>query len=140
MPESDVAAEGFPELTNQEFIERCFDGESDRDVWVIRFVFEPLTKKRDRPKGKRNSKSASGSLVPITEKRKGKTYPVVSGDRCPKSEAFNHPSHYNWFYQWSVWDGEKWRTKSKRVPCTRIYSIKYLISCNNILSPYILTK
>ncbi|NES66151.1 MAG: hypothetical protein F6K24_13250 [Okeania sp. SIO2D1] len=86
-------------------------------------------KKRGRPKGKKNRKSPSGSLVPVTECRKGKIYPIVAGDRAPKSEAYNHPNHYNWLYQWSIWDGQKWRTKSKRVQSNQVHYIKYLISC-----------
>ena len=106
---------------------------------ILRKLEQPqnksLTKKRrGRPKGKKNKRAASGSLIPIVENRKGKIYPVVMGDRVPKSEAFNFPKHYNWLYQWSEYDGAKWRTKSKRVPCTRIYSIKYLISCDKPIS------
>lgn len=42
MPEADVIAEGFPELTKTEFIDRFFEGDADLTVWVIRFNFEPL--------------------------------------------------------------------------------------------------
>ena len=39
----DVAAEGFPELTRDEFIERFFNGDDQQQVWVIRFRFTPLS-------------------------------------------------------------------------------------------------
>ncbi|WP_413167997.1 hypothetical protein ACL6C3_14875 [Capilliphycus salinus ALCB114379] len=39
MPLSDLAAEGFPELNRQEFIERFFKGNDQQQVWVIRFKF-----------------------------------------------------------------------------------------------------
>jgi hypothetical protein len=42
MPQSDMAAEGFPELTQQEFTERFFKGDDQQEVWVIRFRFTPL--------------------------------------------------------------------------------------------------
>lgn len=42
MPESDLAAEGFPELSRDEFIEQFFFGKADTLVWVVRFQFEPL--------------------------------------------------------------------------------------------------
>ena len=38
----DVAAEGFPELTRDEFIERFFNGDDQQEVWVVRFRFTPL--------------------------------------------------------------------------------------------------
>ncbi|NES64125.1 MAG: hypothetical protein F6K24_02100 [Okeania sp. SIO2D1] len=43
MPESDVALEGFPELSKQEFIDRFFEGDSEAIVWVVRFQFIPTT-------------------------------------------------------------------------------------------------
>ncbi len=42
MPPSDLAAEGFPELSQQEFIQRFFKGNDQQQVWVIRFRFTPL--------------------------------------------------------------------------------------------------
>jgi len=42
MPSSDLAAEGFPELSRDEFIEQFFFGKADTLVWVVRFQFEPL--------------------------------------------------------------------------------------------------
>ncbi|MGB7275929.1 MAG: hypothetical protein WBC69_21755 [Geitlerinemataceae cyanobacterium] len=42
MPDSDVAAEGFPELSKTEFLDRFFQGDASKVVWVIRFEFEPL--------------------------------------------------------------------------------------------------
>jgi hypothetical protein len=39
----DVAAEGFPELTPQEFIQRFFKGDDQQQVWVVRFRFTPLS-------------------------------------------------------------------------------------------------
>jgi hypothetical protein len=41
MPLSDLAAEGFPELNAQEFIQRFFKGDRTKEVWVIRFKFTP---------------------------------------------------------------------------------------------------
>ncbi|MCG5062190.1 MAG: hypothetical protein KA714_30550 [Limnoraphis sp. WC205] len=41
MPEADLAAEGFPELNAQEFIQRFFKGNDQQRVWVIRFKFTP---------------------------------------------------------------------------------------------------
>lgn len=41
MPQSDLAAEGFPELNAQEFIQRFFKGNDQQRVWVIRFKFTP---------------------------------------------------------------------------------------------------
>ena len=37
MPDSDLAAEGFPDLSKQEFIDRFFEGNDQQEVWVIRF-------------------------------------------------------------------------------------------------------
>lgn len=42
MPVSDLAAEGFPELSLQEFIKRFFEDNPDAMPWVVRFEFEPL--------------------------------------------------------------------------------------------------
>jgi len=42
MPSSDLAAEGFPELSRDEFIQQFFFGKADTLVWVVRFQFEPL--------------------------------------------------------------------------------------------------
>lgn len=42
MPEADVIAEGFPELSKPEFLDRFFEGDADLTVWVIRFEFTPL--------------------------------------------------------------------------------------------------
>lgn len=42
MPKFDTAAEGFPGLTRQEFIDRFFDGDGDCLVAVIRFIFAPI--------------------------------------------------------------------------------------------------
>lgn len=43
MPEEDLASEGFPELSRQEFIDRFFEGNSDQEVCVVRFKFETET-------------------------------------------------------------------------------------------------
>ena len=48
MPSSDVAAEGFPELSKPEFIDRFFEGNADLTVWVIRFEFAPLEVEPER--------------------------------------------------------------------------------------------
>ncbi|NES64394.1 MAG: hypothetical protein F6K24_03540 [Okeania sp. SIO2D1] len=37
MPDSDVAAEGFPELSKEEFIEQFFDGNALQMLTVVRF-------------------------------------------------------------------------------------------------------
>ena len=42
MPAADVVAEGFPELSKEEFIEQFFDNNPDLVVWVIRFEFTPF--------------------------------------------------------------------------------------------------
>ncbi len=42
MPDSDLAREGFPELSRTEFIDRFFEGNSELTVWVIRFKFMPV--------------------------------------------------------------------------------------------------
>jgi hypothetical protein len=39
MPDVDVAAEGFPDLSKTEFIGRFFNGNPELLVWVIRFDF-----------------------------------------------------------------------------------------------------
>jgi hypothetical protein len=39
MPEADLQAEGFPELSKVEFIDRFFDGNDQLSVWVLRFEF-----------------------------------------------------------------------------------------------------
>jgi len=43
MPEADLLAEGFPELSKPEFIEQFFDNKPDLLVWVIRFKFAPFS-------------------------------------------------------------------------------------------------
>jgi len=45
MPASDLAAEGFPDLSKQEFIERFFEGNDQQTVWVLRFE---LVSERDQ--------------------------------------------------------------------------------------------
>ncbi|NES01714.1 MAG: hypothetical protein F6K22_02080 [Okeania sp. SIO2F4] len=41
MPSSELAAEGFPELSKQQFIGKFFEGDNQQIVWVIRFEFIP---------------------------------------------------------------------------------------------------
>ncbi|MBW4666528.1 MAG: DNA cytosine methyltransferase [Cyanomargarita calcarea GSE-NOS-MK-12-04C] len=41
MPISDVSAEGGMVSTTKEFIDKYFDGDSSKEVWVIRFAFLP---------------------------------------------------------------------------------------------------
>jgi hypothetical protein len=266
MPDSDVIAEGFPELTKQQFIDRFFDGDSDRVVWVVRFHFIPKDlsistawgefywsencqiwaskdhkeridwenlevlvlarslsqrlvipygkiplnsdgsrpsvpagieaefsqpfwidggsnifpkkeaqqaccyavpdesaptpqpnilpskvqgdeklgaraqpnispkkrgKKRGRKKGSRNKRPASGSLNPTTQTKKGKTYPVVTGERVPKDLAFDYPEQFCWLYNWAVQDSDGcWKNRSKRVPVGRVYSVRSAIKAD----------
>lgn len=59
MPEAGVTAEGFPELTKTEFLDRFFKGDADLTVWVIRFEFEPL-----QPLPSLVSESADGEAAP----------------------------------------------------------------------------
>ena len=48
MPASDVAREGFPELTKSEFLGRFFKGDDTQDVWVVRFkIVKWLVPKED---------------------------------------------------------------------------------------------
>lgn len=42
MPDSDIALEGYPELSKNQFLNRFFDGNPHQTVWVVRFTFEPL--------------------------------------------------------------------------------------------------
>jgi len=85
-------------------------------------------RKGGRPRGSRN-KNKSGSLSPVVETRKGKTYPPVEGKRVPKDLAFDHPHQFNWLYQYSDWCDrrEKWVTRSKRVSPKRVQTVKYMI-------------
>ncbi|WP_139276407.1 hypothetical protein [Spirulina major] len=106
--------------------------DKDAQIAYIEKRISTLRKpKRGRPQGK-----ASGSLSPIVEKRNGKTYPVVPGERVPKDLAFDYPEQFNWFYQWGEFcpRREKWITKSKRVPSSRVHSIKYLIGSDRPIS------
>ena len=88
-------------------------------------------KKVGRPKGKLGK--ASGCLTPFVENRKGKTYPVVEGQRVSKDLAWDYPKHFNWFYQWGVWCDrrEKWVTKSKRVKPSKVATVRYLIKAKH---------
>ncbi|GGA01898.1 hypothetical protein [Okeania sp. KiyG1] len=45
IPTSDLAAEGFPELSRAEFINKFFDGNDQQIAWVIRFDFIPNKEK-----------------------------------------------------------------------------------------------
>ena len=45
MPIADVALEGFPELSKEEFIAQFFDNNPHEIVWVIRFEFAPFPQK-----------------------------------------------------------------------------------------------
>ena len=47
MPESDLAREGFPELSKAEFARRFFNGDDTQFVWVLRFFFTPLSESID---------------------------------------------------------------------------------------------
>lgn len=42
MPDTDIALEGFPELTKGEFISRFFESDRNQVVWVIRFKFDEV--------------------------------------------------------------------------------------------------
>jgi hypothetical protein len=46
MPDTDLAAEGFPNLSKAEFINQFFEGKPETVVWVVRFKFEPLEVER----------------------------------------------------------------------------------------------
>jgi hypothetical protein len=76
MPAADVVAEGFPELSKEEFIERFFDNNPDLVVWVIRFEFTPF----DGYKG--NEELLGNDQLPTTSGND--QLPITSGnDQLP---------------------------------------------------------
>ncbi|ANV85745.1 hypothetical protein AWQ21_14520 (plasmid) [Picosynechococcus sp. PCC 7003] len=87
-------------------------------------------KRRGRPRG--SSGKASGCLVPFTETRRGKTYPIIQGERVPKDIALDYPHHYRWFYQWREWQEkqQRWSTRSKRIKFQQVAAIHQLIQAN----------
>lgn len=84
-------------------------------------------KKQGSPRG--STGKASGWLTPFTEKRNGKTYPIIQGERVPKDLAAEYPHHYFWFYQYKSWCDrrESWRTISKRVDRRILTSVRHWI-------------
>nr|WP_315862162.1 hypothetical protein [Picosynechococcus sp. NKBG15041c] len=93
-----------------------------------------LKKKRGRPQG--STGKASGCLVPFTETRHGKTYPIIEGKRVSKSIALDYPHHYRWFYQWKEWNDpqQRWSTKSKRLHSRQVIAVHRLIQTNQQVS------
>ncbi|WP_157072257.1 hypothetical protein [Picosynechococcus sp. PCC 73109] len=87
-------------------------------------------KRRGRPRG--SSGKASGCLVPFTEARRGKTYPIIQGERVPKDIALDYPHHYRWFYQWREWqeNQQRWSTRSKRIKFPQVTAVYQLIQAN----------
>ncbi len=87
-------------------------------------------KRRGRPRG--SSGKASGCLVPFTEARRGKTYPIIQGERVSKDIALDYPHHYRWFYQWREWqeNQQRWLTRSKRIKFHQVTAVHQLIQAN----------
>jgi hypothetical protein len=87
--------------------------------------------KKGRKKGSSNRKPASGSLSPTVQVKKGKTYPIVQGERVDKDLAYDYPDQFVWLYNWGIQDADGcWKNRSKRVPVSKVYSVRHAIKAH----------
>jgi hypothetical protein len=88
----------------------------------------------------KNQISASGSLVPVVQKKRDKEgrvveYPRVEGERVPRELAFDYPHQFNWQYCYSVQDEDDcWQTKKLSVPPERVWSVRSAIAVDKPMS------
>ncbi len=69
MPSSELAAEGFPELSKQQFIGKFFQGDNQQIVWVIRFEFIPNKEKPESSEDKKTQTSLEEELINKVEEQ-----------------------------------------------------------------------
>lgn len=84
MPDSDVIAEGYPELSKQRFIDRFFEGNLDL-VWVVRFKFSPLELKPAQELLSPSANAEDSELEPVAVEVVAET-PVVDDELSYEEE------------------------------------------------------
>jgi hypothetical protein len=114
---------------------------------LIRKITNPILISDQPPKRKHGQRGyqkhpPSGHLAPTIQKRKGIFYPRIPNlDEAERlARLHDHPEDtpdwFVWLYQW----GEKhpdtglWRTRSKRVPLEKLFSIKNAISSGQAIA------
>jgi hypothetical protein len=79
----------------------------------------------------KNQIPASGHISPTIQRKDGKEYPRVQGERVPRDLAWDYPEQFVWIYNWCVADEDGcWKNRSKRVPTGKIYSVRSAITTN----------
>ena len=79
----------------------------------------------------KNKLPASGHISPTIQRKNGKEYPSVQGERVPREGAWDYPEQFVWLYNWCVQDLDGcWKNRSKRVPVGKIYSVRSAIASN----------
>jgi len=79
----------------------------------------------------KNKLPASGHISPTIQRKNGKEYPVVTGERVPCDLAWDYPEQFVWLYNWGVTDADGcWKNRSRRVPVSKIYSVRSAIAAN----------
>jgi hypothetical protein len=82
----------------------------------------------------KNKLPASGHISPTVQRKDGKEYPRVQGERVSRDLAWDYPEQFVWLYNWCVQDGDGcWKNRSKRVPVGRIYSVRSAVSRSKCL-------
>jgi hypothetical protein len=75
-------------------------------------------------------RSPSGSLSGVTRTIKGKTYPIVDGDRDP-----DNLQHWNWQYTFKEKiPNEGFRSRSVSVPRTKVSEIRSMLTSGSSIS------
>ena len=83
----------------------------------------------------KNKVPASGHISPTIQRKGGKEYPRVQGERVPRDLAWDYPEQFVWLYNWCVQDEDGcWKNRSKRVPVGKIYSVRAAIASNQPVS------
>jgi hypothetical protein len=108
-----------------------FRGNSDQNDKSI------SPKKKGRGK---NQIPASGSLVPVVQKKRDKLgrvveYPKVEGVRVPRELAFDYPRQFNWQYCYSIQDEIGcWKTKKVNVVPEKVTDVRNAIAADRPIS------
>lgn len=71
----------------------------------------------------------------MTQTKKGKTYPVVEGERVGKDLAYDYPNQFIWLYNWAIQDEDGcWKNRSKCVPVGKVYACRAAIKGHKPIS------
>jgi hypothetical protein len=75
-------------------------------------------------------RSPCGSLSGVTRTIKGKTYPIVDGDRDP-----DNFQHWNWQYTYKEKIPNKgFRSRSVSVPRTKVSEVRSMLTSGSLIS------